>query len=105
LKFNIGYILKEKPILEDVFEVKSFEEIPDADWLRFFDVNEPSGIRLPRMHLSFMKQADWGRIIFISSESAIQIKAEMEHYGMTKTAANCRITGNSRNPGRYCHYR
>ncbi len=69
-----------------IFEPKPFEEIPDADWLRFFDVNVLSGIRLSRMYLPAMKQADWGRIIFISSESAIQIPAEMVHYGMTKTA-------------------
>lgn len=69
-----------------IFEPKPFEEIPDADWLRFFDVNVLSGIRLSRMYLPSMKQAGWGRIIFISSESAIQIPAEMVHYGMTKTA-------------------
>lgn len=69
-----------------IFEPKLFEEIPDADWLRFFDVNVLSGIRLSRMYLPAMKQANWGRIIFISSESAIQIPAEMVHYGMTKTA-------------------
>lgn len=69
-----------------IFEPKPFEEIPDADWMRFFDVNVLSGIRLSRMYLPSMKQANWGRIIFISSESAIQIPAEMVHYGMTKTA-------------------
>jgi NAD(P)-dependent dehydrogenase (short-subunit alcohol dehydrogenase family) len=69
-----------------IFEPKPFEEIPDADWLRFFDVNVLSGIRLSRMYLPSMKHADWGRIIFISSESAIQIPAEMVHYGVTKTA-------------------
>ncbi len=69
-----------------IFEPKPFEDIPDADWLRFFDVNVLSGIRLSRMYLPSMKQANWGRIIFISSESAIQIPAEMVHYGMTKTA-------------------
>jgi NAD(P)-dependent dehydrogenase (short-subunit alcohol dehydrogenase family) len=69
-----------------IFEPKPFEEIPDADWVRFFDVNVLSGIRLSRMYLPSMKKADWGRIIFISSESAIQIPAEMVHYGMTKTA-------------------
>jgi len=69
-----------------IFEPKPFEEIPDADWLRLFDVNVLSGIRLSRMYLPSMKQANWGRIIFISSESAIQIPAEMVHYGMTKTA-------------------
>ena len=69
-----------------IFEPKPFEEIPDEDWLRFFDVNVLSGIRLSRLYLPAMKEKNWGRIIFISSESAIQIPAEMVHYGMTKTA-------------------
>ncbi len=69
-----------------IFEPKPFEEIPDADWLRFFDVNVLSGIRLARLYLPSMKRENWGRIIFISSESAVQIPAEMIHYGMTKTA-------------------
>ncbi|MFT7775583.1 SDR family NAD(P)-dependent oxidoreductase [Roseateles sp.] len=69
-----------------IFEPKAFEEIPDADWLRFFDVNVLSGVRLARLVLPAMKVADWGRIVFISSESAVQIPAEMIHYGMTKTA-------------------
>jgi NAD(P)-dependent dehydrogenase (short-subunit alcohol dehydrogenase family) len=69
-----------------IFEPKPFEEIPDEDWQRFFDVNVLSGIRLSRAYLPGMKQRNWGRIVFISSESAIQIPAEMIHYGMTKTA-------------------
>jgi NAD(P)-dependent dehydrogenase (short-subunit alcohol dehydrogenase family) len=69
-----------------IFEPKPFEEIPDADWMRFFDVNVLSGIRLARLFLPAMKRANWGRIIFISSESAVQIPVEMIHYGMTKTA-------------------
>jgi NAD(P)-dependent dehydrogenase (short-subunit alcohol dehydrogenase family) len=69
-----------------IFETKPFEEIPDADWLRFFDVNVVSGVRLARLYLPSMKAANWGRIIFISSESAVQIPAEMIHYGTTKTA-------------------
>jgi NAD(P)-dependent dehydrogenase (short-subunit alcohol dehydrogenase family) len=69
-----------------IFEPKPFEEIPDADWLRFFEMNVLSGVRLARLCLPAMKRADWGRIIFISSESAVQIPAEMIHYGMTKTA-------------------
>jgi NAD(P)-dependent dehydrogenase (short-subunit alcohol dehydrogenase family) len=69
-----------------IFEPKPFEEISDADWLRFFDVNVLSGVRLARLYLPVMRRADWGRIIFISSESAVQIPAEMIHYGMTKTA-------------------
>src|ERR1017187_9393776 len=69
-----------------MFEPKSFAEIPDADWLRMFEVNVMSGVRLSRAYLSGMKQRNWGRIVFISSESAVQIPAEMVHYGMTKTA-------------------
>ncbi|HEY9106242.1 MAG TPA: SDR family oxidoreductase [Roseateles sp.] len=69
-----------------IFEAKPFEDIPDADWQRFFDVNVLSGVRLARLVLPAMKAANWGRIIFISSESAVQIPAEMVHYGMTKTA-------------------
>src|SRR6202171_3538095 len=69
-----------------IFEPKPFEEISDADWLRFFDVNVLSGVRLARLFLPAMKRANWGRIIFISSESAVQIPSEMIHYGMTKTA-------------------
>ena len=69
-----------------IFEPKSFEEIPDSDWQRFFDVNVLSGVRLSRAYLGGMKRKNWGRIVFISSESGIQIPAEMIHYGMTKTA-------------------
>ena len=69
-----------------IFEPKPFEEIPDSDWVRFFEVNVLSGVRLARLFLSAMKRANWGRIIFISSESAVQIPPEMIHYGMTKTA-------------------
>ena len=69
-----------------IFEPKAFEDIPDADWMRFFDVNVLSGVRLARLCLPAMKKADWGRIIFISSESAVQIPQEMIHYGTTKTA-------------------
>jgi NAD(P)-dependent dehydrogenase (short-subunit alcohol dehydrogenase family) len=69
-----------------IFEPKAFEEIPDADWLRFFDVNVISGVRLARLVLPSMKRANWGRIIFISSESGVQIPREMIHYGATKTA-------------------
>jgi NAD(P)-dependent dehydrogenase (short-subunit alcohol dehydrogenase family) len=69
-----------------IYEVKPFEQIPDADWLRLFEVNVMSGIRLSRYYLPRMKQRNWGRIIFISSESGVQIPAEMVHYGMTKSA-------------------
>jgi NAD(P)-dependent dehydrogenase (short-subunit alcohol dehydrogenase family) len=69
-----------------IFDPKPFEEIPDDDWRRFFEVNVLSGVRLSRLYLPRMRQVDWGRIIFISSESGLQIPAEMIHYGVTKTA-------------------
>ncbi len=69
-----------------IFEPKSFAEIPDADWYRFFEVNVMSGVRLSRHYLTGMLKKNWGRILFISSESAVQIPVEMVHYGMTKTA-------------------
>jgi NAD(P)-dependent dehydrogenase (short-subunit alcohol dehydrogenase family) len=69
-----------------IFDPKPFEQIPDEDWFRFFEVNVMSGVRLSRHYLPGMKARNWGRIVFISSESAVQIPAEMIHYGMTKTA-------------------
>jgi NAD(P)-dependent dehydrogenase (short-subunit alcohol dehydrogenase family) len=69
-----------------IFEPKPFEQIPDDDWRRFFEVNVLSGVRLSRHYIGPMKQKNWGRIVFISSESALQIPVEMIHYGMTKTA-------------------
>ena len=69
-----------------IFEPLPFEDIPDDDWRRFFEVNVLSGVRLSRLYLPSMRDRNWGRIVFISSESAIQIPAEMIHYGMTKTA-------------------
>lgn len=69
-----------------IFEPKPFEEIPDADWQRFFETNVMSGIRLSRAYVSAMRKKNWGRIVFISSESGLQIPVEMIHYGMTKTA-------------------
>jgi NAD(P)-dependent dehydrogenase (short-subunit alcohol dehydrogenase family) len=69
-----------------IFEPRPFEEISDADWQRFFDVNVLSGVRLARLYLPSMRRANWGRVIFISSESGVQIPPEMIHYGVTKTA-------------------
>lgn len=69
-----------------IFEPVPFDRITDDDWRRFFEVNVLSGVRLSRLYLPGMKQRDWGRILFISSESGIQIPAEMIHYGMTKSA-------------------
>src|SRR5271168_606362 len=69
-----------------IFEPKAFEDIPDEDWFRFFEVNVMSGVRLSRQYLPGMLKRNWGRILFLSSESAVQIPKEMIHYGMTKTA-------------------
>jgi NAD(P)-dependent dehydrogenase (short-subunit alcohol dehydrogenase family) len=69
-----------------IFEPKPFDEITDEDWRRFFEINVLSGVRLSRAYVPGMKQRNWGRIVFISSESGIQIPREMIHYGTTKTA-------------------
>ncbi len=94
-----------------IFAPKAFEQISDAEWEKFFAVNVLSGVRLSRAWLGGMKQRDWGRIIFISSESGLQIPAEMIHYGTTKTAqlavarglaetcAGTKVTVNSVLPG------
>ena len=69
-----------------IFEPKPFEEIPDGDWLRFFETNVMSGVRLSRHYVPRMRARRWGRILFVSSESGVQIPVEMIHYGVTKTA-------------------
>jgi NAD(P)-dependent dehydrogenase (short-subunit alcohol dehydrogenase family) len=69
-----------------IFEPKSFTEISDEEWLKFFEVNVMSGVRLSRHYLPKMMKKNWGRIVFISSESALNIPVEMIHYGTTKTA-------------------
>lgn len=85
-------VFKEYPDVEilvnnlGIFEPVPFEDITDDDWRRFFEANVLSGVRLSRQYLPGMKQRDWGRIIFISSESGVQIPPEMIHYGMTKSA-------------------
>jgi NAD(P)-dependent dehydrogenase (short-subunit alcohol dehydrogenase family) len=94
-----------------IYEPKPFDEISDEEWRRFFEVNVLSGVRLSRAYLPGMKERNWGRIVFISSESAINTPAEMIHYGMTKTAqlavsrglaqycSGTRVTVNSILPG------
>ncbi len=69
-----------------MYEPKPFVDIPDEDWLRIFEVNVMSGVRLSRRYLPGMLERNWGRILFISSESGIQTPPEMIHYGMTKSA-------------------
>ena len=89
---QVDNLLREVPTVDilvnnvGIFEPKPFAEITDADWLRFFEVNVLSGVRLSRQYFPLMLNADWGRILFISSESGLQIPAEMVHYGTTKTA-------------------
>lgn len=89
---DVNKLLKELPEVDilinnaGIFEPKSFAEIPDEDWFKFFEVNVMSGIRLSRQYFPKMLSKNWGRIIFISSESAVFIPDEMIHYGMTKTA-------------------
>src|SRR5208283_1990371 len=89
---GVGKLVAKYPEIEilvnnlGIFEPKPFEQIPDEDWFRFFEVNVLSGVRLSRHYLPGMKARGWGRVVFISSESALQIPSEMIHYGMTKTA-------------------
>lgn len=94
-----------------IYDTKPFVAISDEEWLHFFEVNVMSGVRLSQHYLSSMLQQDWGRIIFISSESGLQTPSEMVHYGMTKsaqialargiaeTAAGTSVTVNSILPG------
>ena len=76
-----------------IFEPKPFAEIPDEDWDRFYQVNVMSGVRLTRAYLPGMLARNWGRVVFISSESGLQIPAEMIHYGMTKAAELALVNG------------
>jgi NAD(P)-dependent dehydrogenase (short-subunit alcohol dehydrogenase family) len=69
-----------------IFEPKDFFEIPDQDWTRFFETNVMSGVRLARAYMPGMLKRNWGRVVFISSESGLQIPKDMIHYGVTKTA-------------------
>jgi NAD(P)-dependent dehydrogenase (short-subunit alcohol dehydrogenase family) len=69
-----------------IFGPQDFFEIPDDEWLRFFEVNVMSGVRLSRAYLPGMLERNWGRIVFLSSESTLNIPVDMIHYGVTKTA-------------------
>ena len=89
---EVSNLIKQLPAADilinnvGIFEPKPFTEISDADWFLFYEVNVLSGVRLARAYFNKMIEKNWGRIIFISSESALQIPEEMIHYGMTKTA-------------------
>ncbi|TWJ00872.1 short subunit dehydrogenase [Mucilaginibacter frigoritolerans] len=91
-KEQVGQLINQLPEVDilinnvGIFEPKAFNDITDEDWFKFYEVNVLSGIRLSRAYFNKMIAKNWGRIIFISSESAIQIPEEMIHYGMTKTA-------------------
>ncbi|MDO6433669.1 SDR family oxidoreductase [Flavitalea sp. BT771] len=92
IKEDVAGLLDKLPSIDilinnvGIFEPKAFVDIPDEDWFRFFDVNVMSGVRLARRLFPAMLKKNWGRIIFVSSESAVFIPDEMIHYGMTKTA-------------------
>lgn len=89
---GISELFEQVPVVDilvnnlGIFGSQAFEEISDDEWMKFLEVNVMSGVRLSRHYLPLMLQKNWGRIIFISSESAINIPAEMIHYGVTKTA-------------------
>jgi NAD(P)-dependent dehydrogenase (short-subunit alcohol dehydrogenase family) len=91
-KTQIDNLLNELPEVDilinnvGIFDPKEFKNITDDEWFKFFEVNVLSGVRLSRVYFEKMLAKKWGRIIFISSESAMQIPSEMIHYGMTKTA-------------------
>jgi NAD(P)-dependent dehydrogenase (short-subunit alcohol dehydrogenase family) len=91
-KQQVENLIKQLPEVDilinniGIFEPKEFRDITDEEWIKFYEVNVLSGVKLSRAYLDKMLNKNWGRIIFISSESALQIPAEMIHYGMTKTA-------------------
>jgi NAD(P)-dependent dehydrogenase (short-subunit alcohol dehydrogenase family) len=69
-----------------IYGPQDFFDIPDSEWTRFFEVNVMSGVRLSRAYMPAMLERNWGRVVFLSSESALNIPADMIHYGFTKTA-------------------
>ena len=92
-------ILPEVDILVNnlgIFDIAEFEEIPDVEWYRYFEINVMSAVRLSRKLLPQMQQKNWGRIIFISSESGVNVPENMIHYGMTKAALSAMANGLSK---------
>lgn len=79
-----------------VFELKEFKDITDDDWYTFFEINVMSAIRLSRHLLPHMLAKKWGRILFISSESGVNVPEQMIHYGMTKAAMSAVANGLSK---------
>lgn len=94
-----------------IFGPHDFFDIPDSEWTRFFELNVMSGVRLSRAYIPAMLERNWGRVVFLSSESGLNIPPDMIHYGFTKTAvlaiarglakrlAGTRVTVNSVLPG------
>jgi NAD(P)-dependent dehydrogenase (short-subunit alcohol dehydrogenase family) len=70
-----------------VFDLADITELPDSEWTRSFEINVMSGVRLSRALLPGMLEAGWGRIVFIGTESAVDVPGDMIHYGATKAAA------------------
>jgi len=91
-KEGCDYLIEKLPKVDilinnlGIFEPVEFENISDEKWYEMFDTNVMSGVRLSRHYFPLMLEQNWGRVVFISSESAYQIPKEMIHYGMTKTA-------------------
>ncbi len=89
---GVAALIEAEPLVDilvnnvGIFEAKRFVEASDQDWLRAFEVNVLSGVRLSRHHVPAMAERGWGRVVFVSSEYALQIPPDMVHYGMTKTA-------------------
>ena len=85
-------LIKAEPVADilvnnvGIFGPQDFFKIPDSEWMRFFEVNVMSGVRLSRAYLPGMMKRRWGRVVFLSSESGLNIPADMIHYGFTKTA-------------------
>lgn len=84
-----------------IYGPQDFFEIPDEQWTRFFEINVMSGVRLARAYLPAMQENSWGRVVFLSSESALNIPADMIHYGFTKTALLSIARGLAKRYGRY----
>src|ERR1700731_1867769 len=87
-----GKLVKAEPTCDilvnnvGIYGPQDFFDIPDSEWTRFFEVNVMSGVRLSRAYMPAMLERNWGRVVFLSSESALNIPVEMIHYGFTKTA-------------------
>lgn len=96
---GIAAIIKEAGTIDilvnnaGIFEIKDAFEIPDDDWQRLFATNVLSGVRLTRHYGPRMRDKGFGRVVFISSESGVQIPTEMIHYGFTKSAALALMRG------------